>query len=152
MEAQMNLTQNPLQLQAEAVAVVVPHVISEAEVLKDPELKKAKAIFDELQLDIQRYLIEDYIKPQLEEGDKLISLFNELIDSEECRNLRYECLIEPVTKIIQNETALAKMRKLDTIGFNSCYIQHFIRKQNTFRLVDDPYTSMCMEFVMRKWH
>ena len=120
--------------------------------VEDNDLEVAKTIFDGLQEDIQRYLIEDYIKPQLEEGDKLISLFNELIDSEDCRNLRYECLIAPVTKIIQNETALAKMRKLDTIGFNSIYIQHFIKKQNTFRLVDDPCTSMCMEFVMRKWH
>ena len=120
--------------------------------VEDNDLEVAKTIFDGLQEDIQRYLIEDYIKPQLEEGDKLISLFNELIDSEDCRNLRYECLIAPVTKIIQNETALAKMRKLDTIGFNSVYIQHFIKKQNTFRLVDDPCTSMCMEFVMRKWH
>ena len=118
----------------------------------DPALEKAKCIYDYLQEDIQKMLIEDYIKPQLEEGDKLISLFNELIDSEDCRNLRYECLIAPVTKIIQNETALAKMRKLDSNGFNSVYIQHFIKKQNTFRLVDDPYTSMCMEFVMRKWH
>ena len=97
-------------------------------------------------------LIEDYIKPQLEEGDKWISLFHELIESEECSHLNYECLIDPVTKIIQNETALAKMRKLDTIGFDSIYIQHFIRKQNTFRLVVDPCTSMCMEFVMRRWH
>ena len=120
--------------------------------VEDNDLEVAKTIFDGLQEDIQRYLIEDYIKPQLEEGDKLISLFNELIDSEDCRNLRYECLIAPVTKIIQNETALAKMRKLDSNGFNSVYIQHFIKKQNTFRLVDDPYTSMCMEFVMRKWH
>ena len=120
--------------------------------VEDNDLEVAKTIFDGLQEDIQRYLIEDYIKPQLEEGDKLISLFNELIDSEDCRNLRYQCLIEPVTKIIQNETALAKMRKLDTIGFNSCYRQHFIEKRNTFRLVVDPYTSMCMEFVMRRWH
>jgi hypothetical protein len=97
-------------------------------------------------------LIEDYIKPQLEEGDKWIKQFNELIESDECSRLEYDCLIEPVTKIIQNETALAKMRKLDTIGFNSCYRQHFIQKRNTFTLVDDPYTSMCMEFVMRRWH
>jgi hypothetical protein len=143
MEAQMNLTQNPLK------AITV----GEAQTLvEDPDLQLAQRIYAGLQEDIQRYLIEDYIKPQLEEGDKLISLFNELIDSEDCRNLRYECLIEPVTKIIQNETALAKMRKLDSIGFNSIYIQHFIKKQNTFRLVDDPCTSMCMEFVMRKWH
>ena len=142
MEAQMNLTQNPLQTS----------VVAKTSVVEDPDLQLAQKIYAGLQEDIQKMLIEDYIKPQLEEGDKLISLFNELIDSEDCRNLRYECLIAPVTKIIQNETALAKMRKLDTIGFNSIYIQHFIKKQNTFRLVDDPYTSMCMEFVMRKWH
>jgi hypothetical protein len=101
MEAQMNLTQNPLK------AITV----GEAQTLvEDPDLQLAQRIYAGLQEDIQRYLIEDYIKPQLEEGDKLISLFNELIDSEDCRNLRYECLIEPVTKIIQNETALAKMR------------------------------------------
>ena len=136
MEAQMNLTQNPLKTQ----------------VVEDPDLQLAQKIYAGLQEDIQRYLIEDYIKPQLEEGDKLISLFNELIESEECSHLEYMCLIEPVTKIIQNETALAKMRKLDSNGFNSIYIQHFIRKQNTFTLVDDPYMSMCMEFVMRRWH
>ena len=144
MEAQMNLTQNPLK------AITVGE--AQTQVVEDPDLQLAQKIYAGLQEDIQRYLIEDYIKPQLEEGDKLISLFNELIDSEDCRNLRYECLIAPVTKIIQNETALAKMRKLDSNGFNSVYIQHFIKKQNTFRLVDDPYTSMCMEFVMRKWH
>ena len=143
MEAQMNLTQNPLK------AITVGE--AQTSVVEDPDLQLAQKIYAGLQEDIQRYLIEDYIKPQLEEGDKLISLFNELIDSEDCRNLRYECLIEPVTKIIQNETALAKIRKLDSNGFDS-YIQHFIKKQNTFRLVDDPYTSMCMEFVMRKWH
>jgi hypothetical protein len=153
MEAQMNLTQNPLKAQVVAQSEATgksASVITRGE--EDPDLQLAQRIYAGLQEDIQRYLIEDYIKPQLEEGDKMISLFNELIDSEDCRNLRYECLIEPVTKIIQNETALAKMRKLDPIGFNSCYIQHFIKKQNTFRLVDDPYTSMCMEFVMRKWH
>ena len=141
MEAQMNLTQNPLQTQ----------VVAKTEAVEDNDLEVAKTIFDGLQEDIQRYLIEDYIKPQLEEGDKLISLFNELIDSEDCQSLKYECLIDPVTKIINNETALAKMCKLDDL-FNYTYIQHFIKKQNTFRLVIDPYISMCMELVMRKWH
>ena len=139
MEAQMNLTQNPLKSEAQTL-------------VEDHDLQLAQKIYSNLQEDIQRYLIEDYIKPQLEEGDKLISLFNELIESEECSHLEYMCLIEPVTKIIQNETALAKMRKLDSNGFNSIYIQHFIEKQNTFRLVNDPYMSMCMEFVMRRWH
>ena len=142
MEAQMNLTQNPLQTS----------VLAKTSVVEDPDLQLAQKIYSNLQEDIQKMLIEDYIKPQLEEGDKWISLFHELIESEECSHLNYECLIDPVTKIIQNETALAKMRKLDTIGFDSIYIQHFIRKQNTFRLVVDPCTSMCMEFVMRRWH
>lgn len=142
----MNLTQNPLKSEAQT------SVVDKSEAQEDPDLQLAQKIYSNLQEDIQRYLIEDYIKPQLEEGDKMISLFNELIESEDCRHLRYECLIEPVTKIIQNETALAKMRKLDSNGFNSCYIQHFIQKKNTFSLVDDPYISMCMEFVMRKWH
>ena len=132
----MNLTQNPLKTQ----------------VVEDPDLQLAQKIYAGLQEDIQRYLIEDYIKPQLEEGDKLISLFNELIDSEDCRSLKYECLIDPVTKIIQNETALAKMRKINTEGFDRIYQQHFIEKRNTFSLVSDPYISMCMEFVMRRWH
>ena len=142
MEAQMNLTQNPLQTL----------VVAKTSVVEDPDLQLAQKIYAGLQEDIQKMLIEDYIKPQLEEGDKWISLFHELIESEECMQLKYQCLIDPVTKIIQNETALAKMRKLDTIGFDSIYIQHFIRKQNTFRLVVDPCTSMCMEFVMRRWH
>ncbi len=150
MEAQMNLTQNPLK--AITVGEAQTSVVAKTRGEEDPDLQLAQKIYSNLQEDIQKYLIEDYIKPQLEEGDKWISLFHELIESEQCSHLEYECLIDPVTKIINNETALAKMRKLDTIGFNSIYIQHFIKKQNTFRLVVDPYTSMCMEFVMRRWH
>jgi len=165
MEAQMNLTQNPLQSEATGKTSVVAQSESQTQLVAqtsvqeksvydemDPDLEKAKCIYDYLQEDIQRMLIEDYIKPQLEEGDKWIRQFHELIESEDCQHLKYDCLIEPVTKIIQNETALAKMRKLDTIGFNSCYRQHLIQKKNTFKLVDDPCKSMCMEFVMRRWH
>jgi hypothetical protein len=87
----------------------------------------------------------------LEESNRLISLFNELIDSEECRSLQYQCLLDPVTKIIQNNIALDKMRNLDGL-FDYVYETHFIKKINTFTLVSDPYNSMCMELVMRKWH
>ena len=119
---------------------------------QDNKLDVAKKIYNGLQEDIQKMLVEDYIKPQLEEGDKWISLFNKLIESEECSRLKYICLLDPVTKIINNETALAKMRKIDTVGFDRIYQQHFIEKRNTFTLVSDPYMSMCMEFVMRRWH
>ena len=125
---------------------------AQAKTGENNDLEVAQKIYSNLQPDIQKMLVEDYIKPQLEEGDKWISLFNELIESEECSRLEYMCLLDPVTKIIQNETALAKMRKINTVGFDSSYKQHFIDKRNTFRLVDDPYMSMCMEFVMRRWH
>ena len=119
---------------------------------ENKDLEVAQKIYSGLQEDIQKMLVEDYIKPQLEEGDKWISLINELIDSEECSHLKYMCLLDPVTKIINNETALAKMRKINTEGFDRIYQQHFIEKRNTFSLVSDPYMSMCMEFVMRRWH
>lgn len=120
---------------------------------QDMELKKAENIYNGLQEDIQKMLVEDYIKPQLEEeGNRLISLFNELIESEECSRLKYKCLIEPVTKIIENKTALEKMRKINTAEFDSYYIQHFIKKQNTFRQAIDPYESMCAALVMQRWH
>jgi hypothetical protein len=125
---------------------------SQAKTTENKELEVAQKIYNGLQEDIQKMLVEDYIKPQLEEGDKWISLFNELIESEECMHLKYMCLLDPVTKIINNETALAKMRKINTEGFDRIYQQHFIEKRNTFSLVSDPYISMCMEFVMRRWH
>ena len=120
--------------------------------VENKDLEVAQKIYSGLQEDIQKMLVEDYIKPQLEEGDKWISLFNELIESEQCMHLEYMCLLDPVTKIINNETALAKMRKINTEGFDRIYHQHFIEKRNTFSLVSDPYISMCMEFVMRRWH
>lgn len=125
---------------------------AQAKTTENKDLEVAQKIYSGLQDDIQKMLVEDYIKPQLEEGDKWISLFNELIESEECSHLEYMCLLDPVTKIINNETALAKMRKINTEGFDRIYQQHFIEKRNTFSLVSDPYISMCMEFVMRRWH
>jgi hypothetical protein len=125
---------------------------AKTEKVENKDLEVAQKIYSGLQEDIQKMLVEDYIKPQLEEGDKWISLFNELIESEECSHLEYMCLLDPVTKIINNETALAKMRKINTVGFDSIYKQHFIEKRNTFTRVSDPYMSMCMEFVMRRWH
>ena len=78
----MNLTQNPLQSEAtgEATKTVSTDKTTKVE---DTDLQLAQKIYSNLQEDIQRYLIEDYIKPQLEEGDKMIRQFHELIESEE---------------------------------------------------------------------
>jgi hypothetical protein len=43
------------------------------------------------------------------------------------------------------------MRNTDSL-FDYVYDAHFIKKINTFTLVTNPYNSMCMELVMRKWH
>ena len=115
------------------------------------ELNHAKTIYDGLQPDIQLHFIKEYVEPQLR-GDDLIKEFNLLIESEECQRLDYTGLLDPVRKIIANPAALAQMCELNPIGFKDVYEQHFIKKVNTFRRVDCPYTSMCMEFVMRKWH
>jgi hypothetical protein len=115
------------------------------------ELNQAKTIYDGLQSDIQIYLMEEYIEPQLR-GDDLIKEFNILIESKECQSLDYSGLLDPVRKIIANPAALAQMCKLNPIRFKEVYEQHFIKKVNTFRRVSCPYTSMCMEFVMLKWH
>ena len=37
-----------------------------------------------------------------EESNRLVSLFHELIESEECRRLNYQCLLAPLTGIINN--------------------------------------------------
>ena len=115
------------------------------------ELDKAKKIYDGLQTDIQIHFMKEYIEPQLR-GDELIRDFHKLLESEECQRLDYNGLIEPLRKIVAHPAALEKMCKLDTLGFRGVYNQHFIQGRNTFVRVSCPYTSMCMEFVMRKWH
>ena len=115
------------------------------------ELDKAKTIYDGLQTDIQTHIMKEYIEPQLK-CDDLINSFHTLIESDECQRLNCTVLIEPVTKIIENKEALSKMCELNTLGFSNVYNKHFIQKINTFARISCPYTSMCMEFVMIKWH
>ena len=47
-----------------------------------------------------------------EESNRLVSLFHELIESDECRRLNYQCLLAPLTSIIDNKIALEKMCQL----------------------------------------
>ncbi len=115
-------------------------------------MEEAKQLYDKLPSDIQTHLVEEYIKPQLNDCEKEISLFHELLESEDCQRLNYNCLIEPLKKIINNEHGLAKMRKLNTLNFNYYYTQHFIHKKNAFVLISCPYASMAGCFVMMKYH
>lgn len=87
-----------------------------------------------------------------EDANRLLSLFNELIESEECSRLKYHCLIEPVRNIIKNKIALEKMCQLNPSGFSEVFRMHFIERKNTFVLFNDPYESMCAELLMIKYH
>ncbi len=162
----MNLTQNPLQSEATVKSEAQTSVVEKSEaqtsvVVKseaksiydemDPALEKAKCIYDYLQEDIQKHLIDQYIKPQLR-GDDLIKEFDKLIESEACQRLEWQVLTDVVEKIIENKSALAQMCERNPLGFKHVYHQHFVQNKKTFVLFDCPLSSMCAEFVMRKWH
>lgn len=115
-------------------------------------MNEAKQMYDKLPSDIQIHFVEEYIKPQLNECDAEISLFNKLLESEECQRLNYYCLIEPLKKIINNEYGLAKMRKLNKLDFDYYYTKHFIEKKKSFELFTCPYASMALVFLMMKYH
>ena len=137
-EQEQTKINNPLLTQAQAV---------------DPSLKEASQIFEMLQSDIQTHLIEEYIKPQLR-GDDLVREFDKQLNSSECSSLQWQVLVDVVTKIIENESALAqKFEKYDDIGFKEYYEQHFIQKRNQFTQPTwDALSSFCATLTMCKWH
>lgn len=140
MSTEMNLTENPLQAQAEA------H--------KESTLEKAKTIYNGLQEDIQKMLIEEYINPQLR-GDDLIKEFDKQLMSQECSQLEWQVLTDVVSKIIENKLALEQMlEKYEyDIGFKTSYINHIEKNIMAFSHPSwTPLTSMCAELTMRKWH
>jgi len=133
--------ENPL-LQTESVAVAV-----------DTDLQEVGKLFTRLQDDIQLHLIEEYIKPQLR-GDDLVREFDKQLNSDECRSLNWQVLVDVVGKIIENKEALAQMfEKYEDIGFKQYYEQHFIQKKNQFTQPSwDALSSFCATLTMCKWH
>ena len=148
-EQEQTKINNPLLAQAERE--VQASVITEVAI--DPSLKEASQIFRMLQSDIQTHLIEEYIKPQLR-GDDLVKEFDKQLNSEECRGLKWQVLVDVVEKIIENESALAQMfEKYYDIGFKEYYEQHFIQKINQFKNPSwDALSSFCATLTMCKWH
>ena len=140
---------------AEEVAQVAEEVeeVAQEVVVEDPNLKKAGNLFAILQDDIQIHLMEEYIKPQLR-GDDLVREFEKQLTSKECQSLDWTVLVDVVSKIIENKSALAQMyEKYNDIGFKSYYIQHFIQKRNTFTQPSwTPLASFCATLTMCTWH
>jgi hypothetical protein len=119
--------------------------------MENKDLEKAQKIYNVLQEDIQKYLTEEYIMPELK-GDDLIKKFDLLIETTECQRLEWSVLVDLVGKIIGHSGALSQMCEINTLGFKNSYEQHFIEKKNAFILFDSPLESMCAELVMKKWH
>ena len=144
----MSQEQAVVQEQASAVAQASAQVKASA-----ADLEEASQIFGRLQDDIQLHLIEEYIKPQLR-GDDLVKEFDYQLNSEACRGLKWQVLVDVVEKIIENKEALAQMfEKYDDIGFKAYYEQHFIQKINQFKSPTwDALSSFCATLTMCKWH
>jgi hypothetical protein len=122
-------------------------------------LEETKQFIGRLQDDIQIHIIEDYIKPQIEQDELkvLVNEFDKLLMSEDCRRLKWEVLTEVVGKIIKSGDAAidAVSKSYPDMGFRGTYYQHFVRKINTFKhssFDNDPLSSMCATIVMQKWH
>lgn len=116
-------------------------------------LDKAEQVFNNLQDDVKIYLVEEFIKPQVQ-VDELIQEFDKQLMSEECRSLKWQVLQDVVSKIIENESALAQMLEINN-SFKESYEQHFIKKVNTFKhssFDGKPLASMCAELTMCMWH
>ena len=137
----------------EVAEEVVAEEVAQEVVVEDPNLKKAGNLFAILQDDIQIHLMEEYIKPQLR-GDDLVREFEKQLTSKECQSLDWTVLVDVVSKIIENKSALAQMyEKYNDIGFKSYYIQHFIQKRNTFTQPSwTPLASFCATLTMCTWH
>ena len=142
------MSQASAVVQEQEQSAVVASAVAQAS-----DLEEASQIFGRLQDDIQLHLIEEYIKPQLR-GDDLVKEFDYQLNSEECRGLKWQVLVDVVEKIIENKEALAQMfEKYDDIGFKAYYEQHFIEKRNQFRATGwDALSSFCATLTMCKWH
>lgn len=84
-------------------------------------------------------------------GESHIDAFKRLIEGDECQKLRRDCLIDPLTKIINDEQLLAQMCEENPLGFKDVYHRHFIKNENYFTREIDPIKSMSLELVMRRW-
>ena len=119
----------------------------------ETDLKKANTMYQILPEDIQVHLKEEYILPQLR-GDDLVKEFDKQLMSEECQRLGWQVLPDVVSKIIENDSAMAQIeKKYRNLNFRNSYERHFIKKINSFTHPSwTPLTSMCAELTMRQWH
>ena len=129
----------------------------------ETDLQKANTLYQILPEDIQVHLKEEYIMPAkvpqeptvpVEVGDDLVKEFDKQLMSEECQRLGWQVLPDVVSKIIENDFAMAQIeKKYRNLNFRNSYERHFIKKINSFTHHSwTPLNSMCAELTMRQWH
>lgn len=91
-----------------------------------------------------------FSKPELEEAHRLITLFNEILGTDEVKHRKWQILVEHLRNIIENPVALNIKCESDWY-FNDSYHRHFNLKENTFRKFDCPYDSMAADIVRQKY-
>jgi hypothetical protein len=91
-----------------------------------------------------------FSKPELEEAHRLITLFNEILGTDEVKRRKWQILVEHLRNIIENPVALNIKCESDWY-FKDSYHRHFKLKENTFRKFDCPYDSMAADIVRQKY-
>ena len=119
----------------------------------ETDLQKANTLYQILPEDIQVHLKEEYILSFVR-GDDLVKEFDKQLMSEECQRLGWQVLPDVVSKIIENDSAMAQIeKKYSNLNFRNSYERHFIKKINSFTHHSwTPLNSMCAELTMRQWH
>ena len=105
-------------------------------------LREAKDIFDILPPDLQTLLLHQYILPELE-AHRLVEKYDETLDSEKARGLKWGIMVEPLNNIIANPLALEIMMKSN---------QDFLDVYNKLYKKNKNILGMVALIVLRKWH
>jgi len=110
-------------------------------------LPEARIIFDELPMDLQTQIVEDYIKPELD-AHCLCEEFKTMIHIKpgSRNNIWFNKYIDKLRMILENECALKIMRSTDA-NFEDSYFLHIIRKKKVFPKIDCIIESMAVHIV-----
>jgi hypothetical protein len=112
-------------------------------------LEDAGKFIDTLQPDIQQYIKDEYIKPQLIK--ELITSLYTVLESPECQRLQWQLLVEPLSKVMTSKDALPQLLKQDSL-FKFIYEKYYHENSNNLAQFGSYINRLCVEWVMYKYH
>ena len=150
---QIPIFQDYIQLFCILHIIITYFIIKMGESLRKPVnsatcgLPEAKIIFDELPMDLQTQIVEDYIQPELD-ANSLCEEFKTMVHSKpgSRNNIWFNKYINKLRMILANECALKIMRSTDA-NFEDSYFLHIIRKKKDFPKIDCIIESMAVHIV-----